>query len=42
MTSTAAGHAVMRQTEGGCLALADISGYTSYLRGAELDHALAG
>jgi uncharacterized protein YndB with AHSA1/START domain len=39
MTSTAAGHAVMRQTEGGCLALADISGYTSYLMGAELDHA---
>ena len=29
----------MRQTEAGCLALADISGYTSYLAGAELDHA---
>lgn len=29
----------MRQTESGCLALADISGYTSYLAGAELDHA---
>lgn len=32
-------HAVIRQTELGCLALADISGYTSYLAGAELDHA---
>ena len=29
----------MRETEAGCLALADISGYTSYLTGAELDHA---
>lgn len=32
-------HAAIRQTESGCLALADISGYTSYLAGAELDHA---
>ena len=32
-------HAAVRQTEAGCLALADISGYTSYLAGAELDHA---
>jgi uncharacterized protein YndB with AHSA1/START domain len=29
----------MRQIGWGCFALADISGYTSYLRGAELDHA---
>jgi uncharacterized protein YndB with AHSA1/START domain len=32
-------YAAVRQTEAGCLALADISGYTSYLAGAELDHA---
>lgn len=32
-------HASLRATEDGCLALADISGYTSYLAGAELDHA---
>lgn len=30
---------MVRQTDPGCLALADISGYTSYLAGAELDHA---
>ncbi len=39
MTSSGPGHAAVRQTESGCLALADISGYTSYLAGAELDHA---
>ena len=32
-------HAAVRGTESGCLAIADISGYTSYLAGAELDHA---
>jgi uncharacterized protein YndB with AHSA1/START domain len=32
-------HTALRQTEAGCLALADISGYTAYLTGAELDHA---
>lgn len=32
-------HAAVRGTETGCLAIADISGYTSYLAGAELDHA---
>ena len=32
-------HAAVRGTESGCLAIADISGYTSYLEGAELDHA---
>ena len=39
MTSSSPRHAAIRQTEAGCLALADISGYTSYLAGAELDHA---
>ena len=39
MTSSGPGHAAIRQTEAGCLALADISGYTAYLAGAELDHA---
>ena len=39
MTRSVPGHAAIRQTELGCLALADISGYTSYLAGAELDHA---
>lgn len=39
MSSSGPGHAAVRQTESGCLALADISGYTSYLAGAELDHA---
>ena len=39
MTPSVPGHAVLRQTESGCLALADISGYTSYLAGSELDHA---
>ena len=39
MTQSAPAHAAIRQTESGCLALADISGYTSYLAGAELDHA---
>jgi uncharacterized protein YndB with AHSA1/START domain len=39
MTSPGPGHSTVRQTEAGCLALADISGYTSYLAGAELDHA---
>jgi hypothetical protein len=37
--SSGPGHAAIRQTESGCLALADISGYTPYLAGAELDHA---
>jgi hypothetical protein len=32
-------HAALRGTESGCLAIADISGYTAYLAGAELDHA---
>jgi uncharacterized protein YndB with AHSA1/START domain len=32
-------HAALRETESGCLAIADISGYTAYLAGAELDHA---
>jgi uncharacterized protein YndB with AHSA1/START domain len=32
-------HSALRETEAGCLAIADISGYTSYLTGAELDHA---
>ncbi|MCV0402857.1 MAG: DUF2652 domain-containing protein [Chloroflexi bacterium] len=32
-------HAALRGTESGCLAIADISGYTSYLAGSELDHA---
>jgi uncharacterized protein YndB with AHSA1/START domain len=39
VTASGPGHAAVRQTEAGCLALADISGYTSYLAGAELDHA---
>jgi uncharacterized protein YndB with AHSA1/START domain len=39
VTTHGPGHAAIRQTELGCLALADISGYTSYLAGAELDHA---
>lgn len=39
MAPPAPGHAAIRQTESGCLALADISGYTSYLAGVELDHA---
>jgi uncharacterized protein YndB with AHSA1/START domain len=39
VTASVPGHAAIRQTELGCLALADISGYTSYLAGAELDHA---
>jgi len=39
VTSSGPGHAAVRQTEAGCLALADISGYTSYLADAELDHA---
>jgi hypothetical protein len=37
--ATAPSHAPIRQTELGCLALADISGYTSYLAAAELEHA---
>jgi hypothetical protein len=32
-------HAAIRGTESGCLAIADISGYTAYLGTAELDHA---
>ena len=32
-------HAALRETESGCLAIADISGYTSYLGSAELAHA---
>jgi uncharacterized protein YndB with AHSA1/START domain len=39
MGSSSPSHAALRGTESGCLALADISGYTSYLAGAELDHA---
>lgn len=39
VATPSASHAAVRQTESGCLALADISGYTSYLAGAELDHA---
>lgn len=39
MTSSGPAHGVTRHTEVGCLALADISGYTAYLAGAELDHA---
>lgn len=39
MSSSEPGHAAIRGTESGCLAIADISGYTSYLAGAELDHA---
>ena len=39
MANPGVSHAAVRQTESGCLALADISGYTSYLAGAELDHA---
>lgn len=39
MSSSGPRHAALRQTESGCLAIADISGYTSYLAGAELDHA---
>jgi hypothetical protein len=37
--ATAPTHAGVRQTERGCLAIADISGYTSYLSQAELEHA---
>ena len=32
-------HAALRGTESGWLAIADISGYSAYLAGAELDHA---
>jgi hypothetical protein len=32
-------HASIRKSEHGCLAIADISGYTTYLAAAELDHA---
>jgi uncharacterized protein YndB with AHSA1/START domain len=32
-------HQALRETELGCLAIADISGYTTYLAAAELDHA---
>ncbi len=39
MTASRPRHAAIRQTESGCLALADISGYTAYLVGVELDHA---
>ena len=39
MSSPGPGHAAIRGTETGCLAIADISGYTSYLGSAELDHA---
>ena len=31
-------HGAVRGTETGCLAIAGISGYTSYLTGAELNH----
>ena len=33
------GFAMPDQPEPACLVLADISGYTSYLAGVELDHA---
>jgi uncharacterized protein YndB with AHSA1/START domain len=39
VTTSRPGHAALRKTEPACLALADISGYTSYLAGSELDHA---
>ena len=39
MNSPSPRHAALRETESGCLAIADISGYTSYLGRAELDHA---
>ncbi len=39
MNSPGPKHAALRETESGCLAIADISGYTSYLGKAELDHA---
>ncbi|HEX7172583.1 MAG TPA: DUF2652 domain-containing protein [Candidatus Limnocylindria bacterium] len=39
MSSPGPMHAALRGTESGCLAIADISGYTSYLGNAELDHA---
>jgi uncharacterized protein YndB with AHSA1/START domain len=39
MTVTVPDHAPLRQAEEGCLAMADISGYTAYLAGSELDHA---
>lgn len=39
MNSPGPRHAALRGTESGCLAIADISGYTAYLAGAELDHA---
>jgi hypothetical protein len=32
-------HTAIRGTESGCLAIADISGYTAYLGSAELAHA---
>jgi uncharacterized protein YndB with AHSA1/START domain len=37
--AAAPSHAPVRPTERGCLAIADISGYTSYLVSAELEHA---
>ena len=39
MEAAAPSHAPVRQTERGCLAIADISGYTTYLVAAELEHA---
>lgn len=39
MNSPGPRHTAIRGTESGCLAIADISGYTAYLAGAELDHA---
>ncbi len=30
---------MLKETESACLVIADISGYTSYLAGVELDHA---
>lgn len=33
------GHPIGARTDRGCLAVADISGYTAYLAGSELDHA---
>jgi uncharacterized protein YndB with AHSA1/START domain len=39
MEASAPTHAPVRKSEHGCLAIADISGYTTYLAAAELDHA---
>jgi hypothetical protein len=38
VTASGPRHVAVRGIESGCLAIADISGYTSYLAGVELDH----